>query len=475
MSNIEPVHILRYGTVGEKAQLEKAISSYDYLAINGNTAAYVSNAIAKFIVERFFSKESKGFFIDPITYAFQDNIDLLKSDTNKTGKKDWKKSIQKLIAIYGAPVTKVLSNSPICPSDFNTEVLKSFCEKVLSFQYDLVYNHVKENNLQKYIEYAQDASAKIPSLRPKFLIAPYFYIDNDDGSWIEWLEINKTLIDYAAEISKTKFNNTEIFAQIVISKNALRNRECIQKITSCYANANCNGYTVWVDGFSEHEANKEELQAFVNFLRSLKPKPIYNMYGGYFSILLTHEKISLLNGVSHGLEYGESRQVYPVGGGLPVSKYYYLPLHQRMDFTKAFYLLEHAHIIDPDKEDLGSTRTYYKKICGCKQCRSIMGSKMINFVKFESTDFYEVLRKDGTTLRRKKATTETKQNCLFHYLMCKMKEFSDVKKKSIVDLLNELQKSWDEYYDCNNLQNVSLDYMQNWSSAVKEYLEENNG
>ena len=70
MSNIEPVHILRYGTVGEKAQLEKAISSYDYLAINGNTAAYVSNAIAKFIVERFFSKESKGFFIDPITYAF---------------------------------------------------------------------------------------------------------------------------------------------------------------------------------------------------------------------------------------------------------------------------------------------------------------------------------------------------------------------------------------------------------------------
>ena len=86
-----------------------------------------------------------------------------------------------------------------------------------------------------------------------------------------------------------------------------------------------------------------------------------------------------------------------------------------------------------------------------------------------------MLRKDGTTLRRKKATTETKQNCLFHYLMCKMKEFSDVKKKSIVDLLNELQKSWDEYYDCNNLQNVSLDYMQNWSSAVKEYLEENNG
>ena len=49
------IHILRYGTVAEKVHLEKAISAYDYLSINGNTAAYVSSAIAKFIVEKFFS------------------------------------------------------------------------------------------------------------------------------------------------------------------------------------------------------------------------------------------------------------------------------------------------------------------------------------------------------------------------------------------------------------------------------------
>ena len=32
----KPIHILRYGTVAEKVHLEKAISAYDYLSINGN-------------------------------------------------------------------------------------------------------------------------------------------------------------------------------------------------------------------------------------------------------------------------------------------------------------------------------------------------------------------------------------------------------------------------------------------------------
>ena len=58
----KPIHILRYGTVAEKVHLEKALSAYDYLSINGNSAAYVASAIAKFIVVKFFSKPDKGFF-----------------------------------------------------------------------------------------------------------------------------------------------------------------------------------------------------------------------------------------------------------------------------------------------------------------------------------------------------------------------------------------------------------------------------
>ena len=110
MSN-KPIHILRYGTVAEKVHLEKAISAYDYLSINGNSAAYVASAIAKFIVAKFFSKPDKGFFIDPITYAFQNEINLVaisgfKQEHSKALKVYIDDTIEK-IAVYNNLIKKL--------------------------------------------------------------------------------------------------------------------------------------------------------------------------------------------------------------------------------------------------------------------------------------------------------------------------------------------------------------------------------
>ncbi|NLF43443.1 MAG: hypothetical protein GX587_12165, partial [Bacteroidales bacterium] len=127
---ITPIHILRYGTVGDKIHLEKAISTFDYLAINANSAAYVSGAVAKFVIEKLFNNDKKGYFIDPITYAFQKNIHLLKNKDSKL-----KKSIIKLIECYGSPATNVLDDIPIQISDFvDSEALKSFIKRVLELQ-----------------------------------------------------------------------------------------------------------------------------------------------------------------------------------------------------------------------------------------------------------------------------------------------------------------------------------------------------
>ena len=179
-----PIHILRYGTVAEKIHLEKALGAYDYLSINGNTAAYVSNAISQFIVDKFFSKPEKGFFIDPITYAFQSTykvnaIALLYNKKKPAGELILKKSIEKLINNYGYPTTKILKKESIQPSDFDSvDTLNTFCENVLRFQYTLVEKHIQDNDLAKYIEYV--SKSDLPQLHPKFLIAPYFYIDADD-------------------------------------------------------------------------------------------------------------------------------------------------------------------------------------------------------------------------------------------------------------------------------------------------------
>jgi hypothetical protein len=166
------------------------------------------------------------------------------------------------------------------------------------------------------------------------------------------------------------------------------------------------------------------------------------------------------------MEYGEYREVYPVGGGIPVSKYYYMPLHQREDFTKAFYLLEHNNIIDTSLKTWGNTDRYFNEICKCEQCLTIMGNEMVNFYKFESTEHYEIINKKGNIIRRKKASSQTKQNCLFHYLLCKKMEFSMLNKKTIDELINELQEEKKKYLDSTLLNNNEFEYIDNWCNTI---------
>lgn len=468
MAQKKPVHILRYGTVAEKVHLEKAVSAYDYLSINGNTAAYVSSAIAKFVVAKFFSRPEKGFFIDPITYAFQNEIRLLRTTSKATGEESIKKSVQKLMEIYGSPMTKVVTGKPVSVDDFKDEAVKAgLCERVISFQYNLVYDHISSNDLQKYLDYVSpDQSKNLLQLRPKFLIAPYFYLDIKDPLWESWMKINISFAEIAKKLSEEHYNNTPIFAQIVLSKDMLRDSTAVFKIIAAYQALNCDGYTIWIDELCEHEADYVDLYGFMKLLKGLHGKTVYNMYGGFFSILLTHKSIGLLSGVSHGLEYGESRKVYPVGGGIPVSKYYFFPVHQRLDFTKAFYLLESDGVIDTSRQDWGSPNKYYSDICKCSQCKDVIKNEMINFMEFESREFYEVHRNDQI-MRRKKASTDTKENCLYHYLLCKKVEFSLVWNNKLSIIISQLEDAFTRFSTCDALKRGELDYIRTWCNLLQ--------
>lgn len=248
---ITPIHILRYGTVGDKIHLEKAISTFDYLAINANSAAYVSGAVAKFVIEKLFNNDKKGYFIDPITYAFQKNIHLLKNKDLKL-----KKSIIKLIECYGSPATNVLNDIPIQISDFDdSEALESFIKRVLELQFSIIQKYIVQEDMAKYLIYDTDSSlTEIAQLHPKFLIAPYFYLDISDPDFGEWLEINKKCISISKQYSD-QFGGIPIFAQIVLSQESLLNTAAIEVIKNVYSQCNCDGFTVWIDGLDEHESS----------------------------------------------------------------------------------------------------------------------------------------------------------------------------------------------------------------------------
>jgi hypothetical protein len=465
-----PIHILRYGTVAEKTHLEKALGTYDYLSINGNSAAYVSRAISKFVVEKFFGNKNKGFIIDPITYAFQQHIHLLKNKS-KSGEVTLRKSIKKLIDKYQYPANKAENDVPIQPSDFNDQtLLKEFCHRVLNFQYSIISDYIDSDDLKKYLQYAiGTSSGLLPQFRPKLLIAPYFYLNPRDADFEHWLKLNIAFLNESLHQSHQDFSNLDIFGQIVVSKETLLDQYVMQEIITAYMQSNCAGFTFWVDNFNEHEENIDMIKGFISFLQGLKGRPVYNMYGGFFSILLTHRSIQLLNGVSHGMEYGESREVYPVGGGFPASKYYFMPLHQRKDFTKAFYLLEHNKILDTTIHNWGDCQKYYSEICDCVQCRTIFENKMSNFVKFESDQYYEVRRHNAIS-RRKKASPETRKNCLYHYLLCKKVEFAKIKKYRLVDILESLRREKEKYISSDFLEANELDYLDNWYSVISSLI-----
>ena len=63
-------------------------------------------------------------------------------------------------------------------------------------------------------------------------------------------------------------------------------------------------------------------------------------YGGYDSIILCNEDLPYrMYGVAQSVGYGETRPVTPVGGGLPVNKYYFPPLHARLSLSEVTSIL----------------------------------------------------------------------------------------------------------------------------------------
>ena len=461
-------HFLRFGTVGDKAHHSNAVGIFDNLVINANSAAHVSGAIAKFIIEKLYNRENKGYFIDPITYAFQKNIHKLKNE-----KGILKKSISKLIERYG--IASIINDgNALGLSYFSKQVTHDFCEKVLNFQYGIIQEFVSSDGMSEYLLYDTKTTLdEIQQIHPKLLIAPYFYLDVNDDDFYKWLDINTGCIKISKSLGSS-YKNLPVFAQITLNRACLTDKEKIRYIIHEYATCGCDGYTVWIDDFDEHSVSKEELTGFIEFLKGLKDqsenKQIYNMYGGYFSVLLMHREVNLLDAVSHGLEYGESREVYPVGGGLPTSKYYFPPLHIRFDFTKAFYLLDYRKIIDTSKENWGTSKNYFAEICDCRICKETLGNTMLDFTKFESDQHYDVHQKTGAILRRKKASKETKQICLYHYLLRKNTEYKSLNKNSLTELINELLDSYGKYIGCRDIDKNELSYIINWYEVLKVHL-----
>ena len=453
-------HLLRYGTnAGQKYfHANGSDSLYDAVVINANMIAFSPVALANFVVKK---TTSKPFFIDPITHAFQHNQSFI---CNKNGK--IKKSISKLIDKYGEDLKnkvciefekEYLPKKRLSPNDIDEDFIKSFTQSVLNFQ-EKVSEEKKAEESKDYIDFAnqEDPSLEIETrFEPEFLVAPYFYLDD-----MAWLNKNIEMIKKAKEIESEK----EVFAQIVIDKKfieraAMGDTNDFNQIIDSYAECPADGFLVWVDNYSEHQEIAENLIKYIQLLKGIKngsTKKIYSLYGSYFSIMLTHPEIGILDGVCHGLEYGEARAVVRVGGGIPTAKYYFYPLHKRIDEAEMFNFLTTEKVSN-----------FCQDICDCNVCKTIMSDK--DFIKkfnenFGNIEESRIKMRSGGFIIRHYPSTKTKNNSLRHYLLMKHKEFVKIDSDDFDVIKAQLENNYNEYKSYFN--SSDTEHLIEWKKAL---------
>lgn len=442
-------HFVRYGTAAEQKYMKDYQHTFDGVVINGSMLAHVSKSISLFVHK---DMKNKSFFVDPMTHSFQHDLSKIQNNEGEI-----KSSIQKLINIYGSPATILLNKiRPLRPDDFsNRKSLSQFVESVLGFQ----YKHIQESLSDEYREIVE--YLKINQLgKPDFLISPYFYLSKNDQS--KWIQVNLQLIKESIEL-KASFDNLPIYAQLVIDRQYLNDSSGLENLIQSYSMA--DGLLYWIDGFDETEASPDELKAVKRMVRTFKDsnqdKKILSLYGGYFSQLLLKEG---LDGVVHGLEYGENRDVVPVGGGIPLSKYYLPAVKKRVPANTMMYFLKINKI--------RKAQEFFDEICDCRVCRRTIRSDNVveNFNNFVRSR--PVLIKYTRTGRERireieYPLRESKELCLFHYLEVKRNEFMRIHKTSKDNLTGELKKTFETYKKQRSI-NEYVSHLERWVEALND-------
>jgi hypothetical protein len=421
---IAGAHLVRYGTAADqKYLLGDFLGTYDQLVINANMVAHMPSALASLVTQKM---QRKPFFIDPQTHAFQHGPSHLESST--TG--EIKRSIRDLVQAYGAPIERPVleRGEAVLPADFAPDdVQDGFCDRVLDFQESRLHAEVKDSEVSKYYEFLEEEGIAegLGAVRPSLLVAPYFYLEARNAQ--RWLPVNEALAERS--IAKGVNRGLPVAVQVVISRDVLATRRVLEAVVNHYSRIAPAAFLVWVSDMAEDDTSEGVLTGFIDLVRALGASaPVINLYGGYFSIALMRTgKVPELAAVTHSLEYGESRDVVPVGGGIPVAKFYLPKIHSRLatrDALRAIRVLG----------GFASRETFLGTICPCAECQSIIGNDPErDFATYGVTVTKSVKGRGGRLVAREYPTTGTKEHCVRHYMWAKEREYADaVSVESVV-------------------------------------------
>ena len=261
------------------------------ISAKGITVANYANLFSLFINET-----KKPYFIDPHNFHFNFS----------------RQSDRRLAETYG------LKEQISYTAFLDKNERNKFEKAVISFERDTV-NNVLATEAGELEEVSE-------IFYPEFIIAPYFILSET----LAPLDLNMTLIKESRLLLQ---KDEKLYAQICLSEGVLQSRLALDKILEKYLSLEeVNGYTFWIDLFDEYSISEDNLSNLKFFIQKLaeSKKPIINLYGGFYSMLLSEFG---LTAVSHTLTGGEKQdmpltQNQTKGGRVP-TRYYVSKLKRK--------------------------------------------------------------------------------------------------------------------------------------------------
>jgi hypothetical protein len=414
---------LRLGSHSEKQYVIKTLRLFHGVLVGANLLESAPGATVSFAL--YVIGQNKAFAIDPMTYTFGMDLDYIKSETidrakGKEKKKfSLKKSFVKLAKEFGSPVSDAVEEDrPVRPDDFDEDTTEPFCESIYSYQ---------TGRMRTYFDadvQLQDFSPQCPD--PTFAFAPYFYIPYPHAGWSEWRDLNVKLNSTFAELD----GEVEKHGVICIDQRILDDGARWLRVCRAFIETRLPAFWLWLSPLNEERISDLRLQALAEGIEAFEDagRRVYNMHGGYLSALLSKRG---LTGFSHGVGYGESKDVVPpTGVVVPTVNYHYPPLHIRIPMIEIESALPELAIFDADD--------FHERVCDCTLCKGVIAGDLKNFRQFG-----EFILKVGN--ERKSQTPDSAKKCRLHFLLARRKEIDHISELAEEDLKQELRDTAAEY------------------------------
>ena len=451
-----PKIVIRLGSHAEKEYVIKLARFLDGLIVGANLFEATPGATASLLLRTGF--ENTELYVDPMTYAYGTyidpaskrvckDLDWIKSDQirrDTRGKKrtvrDFKRSYKALANRLGPPVDQAVQTSvAVTPAAFeDNSVITEFCSNVLQYQLSRMSQELEQDNELR------DHLNDVP--RPKAVFAPYFYVEPNNSE--DWIKTNLRLMEAAAALNDV---HVPVHGILCADCSHLTNEAIIRRLAEALPNTGIAGIWLWFSGFFEESAETATLKAYRDLVETLGSRlEVHAMHGGLLSLLLSKFGMS---GVSHGIGYGEQKNVVPIiGQSIPMVRYYLPPMARRLGVPDIELTFNVLGIHNPND--------FHQQVCSCAVCKGIVASSLDEFSAFGDMHF------SRSSSKRRAQTPAAAKRCRFHFLLARLRERDEICTLDLADILLRL-RSADRTWGTQPSLKSSAQHLARWVATLE--------